>query len=830
LHRKNTQSLVKNATSCYKQHLILCVHFLPLLLIMRILLSWLRDYIDWTATADELADTLTRCGIEVESIERVGLDADDIIAARVLDVLPHPNADRLRVCVVYDGTAEHRVVCGASNVAVGQIVALTLPGATLPGGLVIRQRSIRGVESRGMICSAAELGVGDDHSGILVLDNGLEPGTAIKTLYPPDVVFDIGITPNRADALSHYGIARILAAAHGMRAQLPSITLAEQFDSMCVIDLPEPALCWRYAARVLDQVRILPSPHWLRLRLERVGLRPRNLVVDVTNYVMLECGHPLHAFDYDTVEQGHIIVRYASTNESHFVTLDGQERKLDTSMLCICDASKPLAIAGVMGGANSAITDSTQRVLIESAYFLPSSIRRTAKALGLQTDASYRFERGADIEMIPYALDRAAALIAELSGARVSTCVDNYPHRWSSSAVTIRLNRAERILGTRVEIEKATAYLERAGFSLLQNQQDQITVRVPSYRGDVTAEIDLIEEIALAIGYDSIAPSGQASIPFSARNVPQHLQLSEQRNQIRQYLASIGFHEALSYHLHAPEALRDSDAAIEIANALGRERSVLRQWLLPSMLEHLSRNARVGLHCIRLFELGKTFWRDHGANSTIREEEHLAIALAGQAVERHWLAQERAADIFDLKGVVEALLQSFGVQPNWHLDEQRALDQWLAQPVLALSVGGTLIGFLGQVHRHRAQSLDLPEATFVAELAVEPLYRSSQKVWHYQPPSPYPEVVRDIAIVVDEATSSGTIATVIADAGGALLRSVVPFDVFVHPSLGRGKKSIAYRLTFGSRERTLTDEEVSALVAKILESLARHFNAQLRST
>ncbi|GIV54113.1 MAG: phenylalanine--tRNA ligase beta subunit [Candidatus Kapaibacterium sp.] len=797
---------------------------------MRILLSWLRDYIEWTGSVEEIATTLVRSGIEVEAIEHVGLTSNGIVAAQVLEVGPHPNADRLRVCTISDGHTEYRVVCGAPNVEAGLLVAFALPGTSLPNGTAITVRTIRGVESHGMICSAFELGVGDDHDGILVLDRTTKPGTDLQALFPPDVVLEISITPNRADALSHFGIARILAARTHQQAHLPRVEVVEQTSAPCTIEIADPDLCWRYAARVLENVTIRPSPQWLRARLERAGLRPRNVVVDVTNYVMLECGHPLHAFDFDMVENGHIVVRCARNDETHIVTLDGVTRQLDTSMLCICDATKPLAIAGVMGGANSAITDKTQRVLLESAYFHPPSIRRTAKTLGLQTDASYRFERGADIEMVRYALDRASALIAELTGARMSEPIDVYPRQWVPPVLTLRMERAERILGTQLDSQTVAESLRQAGYKVHEHTTNHLSVQVPSYRRDVSAEIDVIEDVAIAIGYDAIEPSQAAVVPFAARNIPVHLQPSPHRDRLRDVLSCLGFHETLSYHLQAPETVLDESVTVEVANALGRERSVLRQWLFPSMLENLSRNARYGAESIRLFEVGKTFRLCSGTEGSVCEEERLAVAIAGQAAERHWLAKERPADLFDLKGVVEALMDQFGVEIQWEVAERKMLHRWFSDPVLSLVTAGGRIGYLGHVHQSIANAYDLPPTTFVAEFSLEPLYRSNGRAWQYIPPSSYPDVVRDIAIVVEHSVPSATIGRLIAEVGGELLRTVEPFDVFIHPSIGEGNKSIAFRLTFGSKERTLTDEEVNAVLTRIVDALKRQFNAQLRTT
>jgi phenylalanyl-tRNA synthetase beta chain len=798
---------------------------------MRIQVSWLRDYVDWNGSVEELAHTLTRLGIEVESVNYVGIAAAKIVIGVILDVERHPNADRLRVCRVFDGRTTRQIVCGAPNVQQGQRVAVALPGAELPEGLTIEHRTIRGVESEGMICSERELGIGDDHAGIVAFDGDIAPGLPLSELFPPDVVLEISITPNRADALSHFGIARILAAAVGHKAQLPHVRIADAFTAPCTIELPYPDLCQRYAARVLQNVTIAPSPLWMQRRLERAGIRPRNVVVDVTNYVMLECGQPLHAFDFQTIQSGQIIVRLARQGES-LTTLDGIERALDPTMLCIADVERPLAVAGVMGGVDSAITEATTQVLLESAYFAPASIRRTAKTLGLQTDASYRFERGADIEMIPYALDRAAALIAELTGASVSTALDVYPHPRTPKELSVRIERAKRILGVGLRSSEVKSALIRSGFALTEERPEQITVRVPSYRADISQEIDLIEEIAIAQGYEAIPASSEASVPYAARRIPEHLQLPTRRAEIRRWLADVGFYEALSFTLQDPQTLLDAERALELANPLGRERSVLRQWLLPSMVEILSRNARYGADSMRLFEIGKVFFASStGGEHHATEHEHLVLAVAGRHGRRHWLESHRWVDFYDLKGAIEALGKRFRLNLQWQPAESpEATAEWLVAPVMEILCDGRAIGFAGQIAPRLARRWDIPEAAFLAELALEPFYHIAGTLPHYQAPSPYPAVERDLALIVDRSLPAQAVVETIQQSGGELLRSVEPFDVFEHPSLGEGRKSIALHLTFASGARTLTDAEVERAIERVLDAVASRHGAQLRTS
>ncbi len=795
---------------------------------MRIVLSWLREYVEWIGSVQQLTDALTRLGIEVESIESVGGSFPKVVVGYVLEVSAHPRADRLRVCIVFDGQQSRRIICGASNVRQGQRVALALPGAELPNGIHIEQRPIRGIESEGMICSEHELGLGNDHDGILTFEDTIPAGTLLSELFPPDVVLEIGITPNRADVLSYFGIARMLAASYGLASRMPCVSVEESFSIPCTIELPVPELCRRYAARVLEHVQIVPSPIWMKRRLEHSGIRPRNLVVDVTNYVMLECGQPLHAFDFATIHGGRIIVRPARDGET-LTTLDGIERTLDPTVLCIADAERPLAIAGVMGGAHSAITESTTHVLIESAFFDPSSIRRTSKALGLQTDASYRFERGTDIEMIPYALDRAAALLAEYAGARVSTMLDVYPSPRVPLELSLRTNRVTRILGTALSDDEVDEALRRSGLMARHERQGLFTVDVPSYRTDITQEIDIIEEIAIARDYETIPTSSVAVVPFNAQKIPQTLAVPERRGELRRWLADIGFHESLSFSLQDPSTLIEPERGLELANPLGRERSILRQWLIPAMVEILSRNARYGARSMRLFEIGKVFFTSQNGESLAEEHEHLVLAVAGHRGQRHWLEEHRYVDLYDIKGVLDGLFKRFRVSYQWNSHHQPSdVQSWLMQPMLEIVHDGHVIGIVGQLDRQLAHRADILEAAFLAELSLEPIYSTLRQQQRYRPPSPYPSVERDLAFIVDRTIPAQLLAETIRASAGELLQTVELFDVFEHPSLGEGNKSLAFALTFASKERTLTEGEVEHAIEQVVDSLAERHGAQLR--
>jgi phenylalanyl-tRNA synthetase beta chain len=637
---------------------------------MKISLSWLREFVPCDLTVDRLAHLLTMTGLEVEAVEERYAYLDTVVVSRIEALAPHPNADRLKLCTVYTGSAECTVVCGAPNAAVGMLAPLALPGTLLPGGLTVAEGVIRGQASAGMLCSQAELGLGADGSGLMALPLELAVGQPLhKALGLSDPVMEVSLTPNRADCLSVLGIAREVAGFVGTRAKRPAIQLPAghgDIQALTSVTIDSPEHCPRYAARLLENISVGPSPFWLRDRLLAVGLRPINNIVDITNLVMLETGQPLHAFDFDHLAENRIVVRTAAAGE-RFTTLDGKERTLDSHMLMICDGQKPVAVGGVMGGMNSEIEAGTTRVLIESAYFNPTSIRKTSKRLGLKSDASHRFERGVDPQGTLYALDRAAQLMAELGNGRlVAGCLDVKYTLPATPPIALSAAATNRLLGTAFSRDEMARLLESIEFTIQVQDADTLVVTTPSFRVDISRPQDLMEEVARRAGYDQI-PVTFAPLPAVTRPVPK---LLTQRRRIRELFTGMGFAEAITYSfVHADSARRlrlaESDPRcrqLAILNPLSEDQTVMRTSLIPGLLDAMQRNLARQTRNIRLFETGKIFI-SNGSAAQPDEIEMLAGLWTGDRSEVAWHAKSEPCDFYDLKGAVEGLLEGLHVRP-----------------------------------------------------------------------------------------------------------------------------------------------------------------------
>jgi phenylalanyl-tRNA synthetase beta chain len=517
---------------------------------MKLSYNWLQEYIDLEVPMTELVDVLTYIGLEVEEVIDNKAKYNGFYTAHVLKIVPHPDADKLQLCTVHSANGEQTVVCGAPNIAEGQNVVLGTEGAVVPSaGFALSKRKIRGIESNGMICSQSELELGEDSDGIWVLPEGVEPGQPVADyLGLNDVTLEIAITPNKGDCLSHYGIARDLGAYYRKEVRKPEVKFEESADDVAdsiTIEIENTDSCPRYAARVVRGVKIAESPDWLKQRLTAIGLRPINNVVDVTNFVLMELGQPLHAFDYNLVAGKKIVVKNA-TDKQAFTTLDEKKRELDSEMLMICDGEKPIAVAGVMGGMNSEINDNTTDVLIESAYFSPNSVRRTAKKLGISSDASYRFERGVDVDAVKMAADRCAQLLQQVAGGTVEKgIVDAYPNEKQEKKVKLRYQRVEKIVGLKLSNEAIKEILTSLNFKLVNENEESIELQIPNYRHDISEEIDLVEEVVRLYNYDKLEPQFFANISFDARPLPQGLRLPALRNKVREYLISNGYNESL---------------------------------------------------------------------------------------------------------------------------------------------------------------------------------------------------------------------------------------------------------------------------------------------
>jgi phenylalanyl-tRNA synthetase beta chain len=802
---------------------------------MKVSLSWLSDYVKLPA-ADALAKKLTFAGLEIEGVHRLGEGLAGVVVAQILESAQHPNADKLSVTKVDAGAkGTLQIVCGAKNYKVGDKVPLATVGTKLPNGTEIKAAQLRGVDSFGMLCSARELGLSEEHAGLLILDPSLAPGTAIaQALGLDDTVFELNVTPNRADALSHLGVAREVAVLTKQPLKLPEAGLHEASElasAKAKVRIEEADRCPRYAARVIEGVTVGPSPAWLANRLKACGVRSINNVVDVTNYVLLEYGHPLHGFDLDKLAGAEIVVRRAKGGEK-LVTLDGKERALDADDLLICDAAAPQAIAGVMGGGPSEVSPGTTRILLESAYFQPATVRRSSKRHALHTEASHRFERGADLSAVPLALDRAAALIAELGKGRVlKGAIDVYPKPAAPREVTLRNARPEEVLGMPVSIAESKETLAALGFKEKRIAADSITYEVPSFRVDVEREEDLIEELARIKGYDAVP----LALPKGASGLVPEAPVHEAERRIRLALAGAGFDEVVNYSFVSPkhlEALGETATPIALQNPLSVEQSVMRTSIFPGLLQNAAHALRHQVEDVRLYELGRVYTQDAAGGQHGRpvafEKAVVGGVVAGLREPRTWTAKEARADFYDAKGAVEAVLAALhisgatfvhAVQPAYH---PRASAE-------VRDAKGNRLGFLGELQPRAVKKLDLPGAMFVFELDVEALLAASTLVPAYRALTRYPAVLRDIAVVVGTDLQSDAVQKVILEVGSPLVEDALLFDVYTGKPLPEGKKNLAYALRYRAKDRTLRDEEVAEAHAKIVAEVNQRLGADLRA-
>ena len=797
---------------------------------MNVTLNWLKTYIDFELSPSELADRLTMLGVEVESIKQLGAELEGVIVGSVTSIRPHPNADKLVLCQVdTGGTDELQIVCGAPNVREGMLAPVATIGTTLPVGLTIKRAKLRGETSQGMLCSEKELGLSDDAAGLMELSTETPLGTPLsEALGLDDAVFELEITPNRPDCLSLIGVAREIRAETGNPLKLPTVDVKESdidVRDLTSVTIDAPDLCPRYAARVIQGVKVAESPAWLQQRLESVGIGVINNIVDVTNFVLMEYGQPLHAFDYHKLTENRIVVRRAADSEQ-ITTLDEIERELTPDMLVIADAEKPVALAGIMGGYDSEITETTCDVLLESAYFNPSSVRATAKALGISTEASYRFERGADPGVVLAALDRAAQLIVELAGGTICEgTVDVYPGRQPLTKVQFRPERVNFVLGTTLEAAEMAQILNRLGFDV-DATGDVYQVTVPTFRSDVTREIDLIEEIARVYGYDNIPttlPKGDIPVPASNPK-------TEVGRRVKHFLLAAGMMEVVNYsfcdpncfdriRLTAEDPFRNT---LKLRNPLSPEMSVLRTTLTPGLLENAQHNRNHQIDTIALFEIGSVFVYD----GEEKEPQRVTGVLAGQIGEGVYSDPHRAPDFFDIKGLVEGMLEVCGVV-DWTLQktEVRTFHPGRNAEVL---LGDRRLGAFGEVHPEVLENYDLPYKAYLFEFDLEGLADATTFAKRFEPISIYPKVARDLAIIVDKEVLSDMPTELIYTTGGDSVDSVRLFDVYEGEQVPEGKKSLAYTITYHSATETLTDKAVNALHDKIVKRLNRELGAELR--
>jgi phenylalanyl-tRNA synthetase beta chain len=807
---------------------------------MLVPLRWLRELVDHGLETDRLAELLTMAGLEVEGVERRFPWAGKVVTARVVGVEPHPNADKLRLATVDTGAGRETIVCGAPNLTEGMMSALAVPGAVLAEGLQVAEAKIRGVASRGMLCSQRELGISADHSGIVELPAELAPGRdLVEALGLENEVMEVAVTPNRGDALSILGVARDVAALSGRPLAPPRPELAEEepgIESQASVTIADPQGCPRYAARLVRGVETAPSPLWMADRLSAAGVRPINNVVDVTNYVLLELGQPLHAFDFRLLAGGRIHVRPAEEGEV-FTTLDGQERRLEAGMLLICDAERPVALAGVMGGLNSEIGEKTDTVLIESAFFDPGLTRRTSRRLGLSTEASYRFERGVDREGCAAAADRAAQLMARLAGGKVARgVIDAYPLPYQAPRLELSVGRTSAFLGLSLSRRQVAEPLQRLGIALEDGpDEDRLVARPPAARTDLERPVDLTEEVARLVGYDNI-PAKLPWAPLAARPRARRQVL---RDRARELMAGQGLDEAISLSFAHPQAadwlrLAPDDPrrrAVRLMNPLSEEQSELRTTLLPGLLAAVRRNLSFSVLDVGLFEVGKVFRAAPGQRLP-EEPERLAGALAGLAQPVSWHSGEEPVSLAHAKGAVEYLLDGLGVAAPEFPSPAETPPCFEPGTWCAVRVEGREIGQAGRLHAKAAAAWDLDQPVYLFELDFDALVELAPESHSYAPLPRYPAVVRDVAMVVDEAVGAGEVLAAARrpsdPRAGKWLAQVELFDLYRGKPLAKGRKSLALRFAYRSGRRTLTEEEVRPAHQALVDELLQRFGGVLR--
>jgi phenylalanyl-tRNA synthetase beta chain len=799
---------------------------------MKISLNWIKEFVDLKGIGtDEIVTNLTMSGLEVEDVVDQTKHYKNFIVGFVKETEKHPNADKLTICKVFDGKEDLQVICGAPNVQAGQKVVFAPIGTEIPNGnFIIKKAKIRGTESNGMICAEDELLLSNDHTGIMVLDEKLEVGKPItEALNLNDVILEIAITPNRPDALSHIGVARDLAALFDRDLIIPEIKLNETNDDvnkLASVVIEDNINCPRYIAKVVKDVQIKESPKWLKQRLEKIGLRPRNNIVDITNLVLHECGQPLHAFDLDKLNNHKIVVK-STKSETTFTTLDSKERKLPVNTLMICDGKNEVAIAGVMGGENSEITDSTKNILIESAYFNPSSIRKTSKALGLSTDASYRFERGTDPNITKYAVERCAQLISELADGKIAKgIIDVYPNVINPKEIELRFSRSTKILGYEVPAEKIKKILSRLGLALKVLDDDRLLVSVPTFRPDIEREIDLIEEIARINGYDNIPTVPKINITLEKKTDE-----TEVDEIIRQAATSLGFFEMINNPLQSENDAKLTGNTIRIANPLSADLECLRTSLLSGGLITISKNLRQGVQDLKFFEIGDVF--NKSTESEIKsfddflENQNLLFIISGKEHINSWKTKERQSDFYLLKGFVNSFLRKIALD-NVLIDSYYSTVNEIYDYYLTKNFKDNELGRGGKVRIDVLKQFDINQDVYCFEFNLTRLKSIETKGKSYKDPLKYPKIVRDFAFVLDKSVKYLDVKEFIKKKSSQLLKEVSVFDVFESDSLGLDKKSLAFTLEYYDENRTLVEDEVEKDFNNLIALITKEFNAQLR--
>jgi len=808
---------------------------------MKLSLNWLKDYIDIDMSIKELSHLLTMAGLEVEGIEPTGQSLDDIIVAKILDVETHPKADRLSVCQMDIGKETVQVVCGAPNLETGLSVPYVPAGKSLPNGIVIKESKLRGVLSKGMLLAEDELGLTDDHTGIMILPSQLDPGTLLSfpasgldPLSLSDWVFELSITPNRPDWASVLGVAREVAAITGQSLKRPVIKLEEgsfPINDLTNITINDVSGCPRYAAGVIQGVELGVSPFWMRYRLFMSGIRSINNIVDVTNYVMMETGQPLHAFDYNRLRENRIEVRRAQEGET-FSTLDGEPRTLNSETLMICDGERAVALAGIMGGLNSEIFEGTRDVLLESAFFDPVTIRRSSKRLGLSTEASYRFERGTDIEGVTNALKRAMSLIFDLAGGRIASgIIDNYPEVYCPPEVKLRVDKTNRVLGTALSKDSMIGHLKALEMEVRDVNENELTIKPPSFRVDVAREADLVEEVARLVGYENIPVTYPSIRPGRIGEAPELLL----RDQIRSIMVGLGFTEIITYSFISPDSAdilgaeekSPLRAFVHLLNPLTVDQSVMRTSLIPGMLNTVRNNVFHDEKDLKLFEWGKVFFQTE-EDQQPDEKIFLAAVMTGLYTQRTWYGEERYVDFFDAKGAVEVLLKGLALE-KITFKKAAGIQGYDPELVSGVYCSDSPIGRVGRVASKVMEAYDLgKESAYIFEFDITALLAHVPGTRTIQPFARFPAVYRDISLLVNRGIESARIIEIIKQMGKGLCESVRIFDLYEGERLDSSEKALAFRICYRSKDGTLNGGEINQLHESIIHTIGKETGGRLR--
>jgi len=801
---------------------------------MRVSLNWLKEFVDIDQAPGEVAEILTMAGLEVEGIEHRAQNLCDITVARILDIKPHPRADRLCICQLDGGKEEACVVCGATNISKGDIVPLALPGIKLPDGTLIKESRIRGELSQGMLLAEDEMGLTDDHTGIMILPDDLTPGQSLSDAMDlEDWILDVTLTPNRVDCASILGIAREIGTLTKRKITIPEIQTEESdnlIEHLADVTILDSQGCPRYTAGLVEHVRIGPSPFWMRYRLHVSGIRSINNVVDITNYVLMELGQPLHAFDHHRLADRRIVVKRAEQGQI-FTTLDDQTWYLDDQTLMICDGKEPVALAGIMGGLNSEITENTTSILIESAYFDPIMISRSSKRLSLSTEASYRFERGIDIEGTDFALKRSLMLIAQLAGGHIARgIIDCYPKPWSPPKITLRVDRANMILGTNIDIKEMADHLSSLSMAVKVVDQNRIEVRPPSFRVDMTREADLVEEVARLVGYNNI-PVTLPAIRPTEENIPEFVL----RDRIKTMLVGIGFTEIITYSFISPQSAdvlgagekSDLRSFVKLLNPLSEDQSVMRTSLIPGLLSTVRLNSLRGQDDMRVFEWGKVYIKGDG--ELPQEKQVLAALITGMVSRQEWYQEPREADFFDIKGAAENILEELGIE-KVEYKRNSPKEGFDPHEYARIFYSGSEIGAIGKVSKDVLKGYGVEKKAFILELCIDTLLPLVVWVKKFTPLTKFPSVRRDISIIVNRSIQSAMLVDIVKEKGTDLVESVDIFDLYQGKQIAPEEKALAVRISYRSSKRTLRDDEVNKIHEGIIEEIRRQTGGRLRES